>query len=600
MTLLELNLIGVPEVVLDGRPVVFARRGSIALLAYLALSQRAYPRETLATLLAGDSSEDQARKYLSNVLVDLRQHLGEYVSATRQTVSFDRTLPSHVDVDEFRAQVEAALFVDSPADLEKAIRLYRGEFLAGLTLAGAPDFDIWLFAQREELRGHYMQALRAEVDSSLQQGTWSAGITPARRLIAEEPWLEEAHRQLMLMLAHSGQRQAAIAQYHTCRRVLREELGVEPMPETTALFKRMRAAISPPRHNLPIPSSVMVGRREEMRLLFGLLTEPNCQMITLTGMGGSGKTRLSLEVARAFASPTSTPAEQPFADGIIFVPLAESALTSTDDPNRVILEACATALDVPTDGSTGELRERLALYLKSREMLLVLDNFEHLRPGASEVQYLLTQAPLLKVLATSRGPLHLQAERVLHVDGLGLPSSAADVECAEASALFLQEARRVQVGFILPEAQRPYLVKMCRQLGGFPLALVLAGRWAPVLPCSEIVRELADGVDVLETPESDLPERHRSVKVILDSALSQLTKEERALAQALADQPPDGARPSTATRRTSSEMLPGLRKLSEQSLVSVDSACGTARLHPLLSRYVRGPKRGRRVPARVA
>src|SRR5580765_8347636 len=94
MASLELNLIGVPEVILDGQPVVFARRGSIALLAYLALSQRAYPRETLATLLAGDSSEDQARKYLSNVLVDLRQHLGDYVSATRQTVAFDRTLPA--------------------------------------------------------------------------------------------------------------------------------------------------------------------------------------------------------------------------------------------------------------------------------------------------------------------------------------------------------------------------------------------------------------------------------------------------------------------------------------------------------------------------
>jgi DNA-binding SARP family transcriptional activator/predicted ATPase len=570
------------------------------LLAYLALSQRAYPRETLATLLAGDSSEDQARKYLSNVLVDLRQHLGDYVNATRQTVAFDRSLPSRVDVDEFKAQLVAALDEESPTDLEMAIRLYRGEFLAGLTLAGAPDFDVWLFAQREELRGQYMQALRAEVDGSLRRGAWSTGITPARRLIAEEPWFEEAHRQLMLMLAHSGQRQAAIAQYHTCRRVLREELGVEPMPETTALFKRMRAAISPPRHNLPTPSSVMVGRHEEMRLLFGLLTDPDCQLITLTGMGGSGKTRLALELARTFASPTTTPAEQPFADGIIFVSLAESPVACTESPTRAILTACATALDVPTDGSVTEMRERVGEYVKSREMLLVLDNFEHLRPGADEVHHLLKQAPHVKVLATSRAPLHLEGERVLHVDGLGLPSTPAEVECAEASALFLQEARRVQVGFALPEAQRPYLVKMCRQLGGFPLALILAARWAPVLPCSEMVRELANGVDVLATPESDLPERHRSVRLILDNALSQLSVEERALAQALADQPADSRKSAMSSRRMTSEMLPGLRRLSEQALVSIDSAYGTARLHPLLSRYVRSPKRGRRGPIRVA
>ena len=376
MTLLELNLIGVPEVVLDGRPVIFARRGSIALLAYLALSQRAYPRETLATLLAGDSSEDQARKYLSNVLVDLRQHLGDYVNATRQTVAFDRTLPARVDVDVFRSQVEFALADDAATDFEDAIRLYRGEFLAGLSLGGAPDFDVWLFAQREELRGQYMQALRAEVSASLRRGAWGSGISPARRLIAEEPWLEEAHRQLMQMLAHSGQRQAAIAQYHTCRRVLREELGVEPMPETTALFKRMRAAISPPHHNLPTPSSVMVGRHEEMRLLFGLLTDPDCQLITLSGMGGSGKTRLSLEVARSFASPSTTPAEQPFADGIIFVPLADSPTPHDESPQRAILATCAASLELPSDGSVDELRERLALYLKSRELLLVLDNFE--------------------------------------------------------------------------------------------------------------------------------------------------------------------------------------------------------------------------------
>ncbi|MBV9580927.1 MAG: hypothetical protein JO057_20290, partial [Chloroflexi bacterium] len=464
--MLELNLIGVPEVFLDGHPVVFARRGSIALLAYLALSQRAHPREALATLLAGDSSEDQARKYLSNVLVDLRQHLGGYVTATRQTVAFDRTRPACIDVEEFRAELKVALGQDSPAGLETAIRLYRGEFLAGLTLAGATDFEVWLFALREELRAQYMQALRADVDSSLRREAWTNGITPARRLIAEEPWLEEAHRQLMLMLAHSGQRHAAIAQYHTCRRVLREELGVEPMPETTALFKRMRAAISPPPHNLPTPSSILVGRHAEMRLLFGLLTDPDCQLITLTGIGGGGKTRLSLEVARAFASPSTTPAEQPFADGIVFVSLAETSACGPDGPERGILATCAAALDLPTDGAVPELRDRLVEFLKSREMLLVLDNLEHLLAGASEINEVLRHAPHLKVLTTSRTPLHLEGERVLYVDGLGLPTGPAEVEDAEASALFLLEARRVQVGFSLPEAQRPYLVKICRLLGG--------------------------------------------------------------------------------------------------------------------------------------
>jgi len=601
MTLLELSLIGVPEVILDGQPVTFARRGSLAVLAYLALSKRAYPRETLATLLAGDSSEDQARKYLSNVLVDLRQHVRGYIHATRQTVIFDRSLPCRIDVDLFRDRLAASGEQNGNADIESVIELYRGEFLAGLSLGGAPDYDVWLFAQREELRGAYMQALGAQIERSLRLGAWSSGIGPARRLIAEEPWLEEAHRQLMLMLAHCGQRRAAIAQYHACRRVLREELDVEPTPETTALFKRLRAAMSPPPHNLPTVSSPIIGRAQEKQLAMGLMTDPSCQLVTLTGMGGSGKTRLALEVAWAFASPTATPPEQPFADGIVFVSLTDTTETDAEIAQKTLLASLARAMGLPSDGCTREISSALAAHLKNSELLILIDNMEGVRAGASALEPLLKQAPHVKVLATSRAPLHLELERCLHVDGLGLPTTPADVEHAEASALFLQEARRVQVGFTLPESQRPYLVKMCRQLGGFPLALLLAARWAPVLPCSEIARELAGGVDVLASPEQDLPERHRSLRGILDSTFAQRTSEERALAQKLADISPEADSAADFNGSpTTTDMLAGLRVLNEQALVSVDKIHGTARLHPLLWRYVRGADRRTRGAARVA
>ncbi|MBV9173951.1 MAG: hypothetical protein JOZ81_28130, partial [Chloroflexi bacterium] len=506
MTLLELNLIGVPEVVLDGQKVTLARRGSIALLAYLALSRRAHPREFLAALLAGDSSEEQARKYLSNILVDLHQHLSRYVVATRQTVAFEWRLPHCVDVDEFETRVRDALYGETLTDLESATRLYRGEFLAGIELTDAPDFDLWLNAERERVHDQYIQALRAEVDISLKWGAWRSGIDSARRLIAEEPWLEEAHRQLMLVLARSGQRQAAVAAYRTCRRVLREELGIEPMPETTALFHRLRAAVTPPYHNLPVARSPIIGRARELRLLFELLTDPDCRLVTLTGMGGSGKTRLGLEIARSFAMPSSTLAEQPFAGGIIFVDLAESTCSKTEAADHAILFACAKALGLPTLAtSTNALCQQVSTYLQPKALLLVLDSFELLQSGAQAVHLLLKHAPHLKILITARAPLHVEGERVLVIDGLGLPASPADLESAEASALFLQEARRVQVGYTLAEEQQPYLVQMCAQLGGLPLALLLAARWAPVMPCSEMVRELTNGVDVLATPEADLP-----------------------------------------------------------------------------------------------
>jgi DNA-binding SARP family transcriptional activator/predicted ATPase len=598
MSWLELKLLGVPEVTLDGRPIAFARRGSIALLAYLALAQRARARESLATLLAGDSSDEQARKYLSNVLVDLRQQLGNYIVATRQTVAFDRSLPHSLDVTDFQARIRVSHEdPDNSASpvLGEAIGLYRDEFLAGLTLAGAPDFESWLFAQREELRGLYMQALRAEVDASLRHDDLNTGIVAARRLIAEEPWLEEAHRQLMVMLAHSGQRQAAMAQYHTCRRILREELGVEPLPETIALFNRLRAAITPPRHNLPPTNSPLVGRAEELRLVNGLLAEPDSRLVTITGLGGSGKTRLALEVGRRFATPSTIPPEQPFPDGIVFVALADSApagnrLLDATSATQQVVAACAAALSLPVTPDGDPFASRTAAVLealRTRAMLLILDNFEHLQAGASIIQAILEHAPYVKILVSSRLPVYVEGERVLHVDGLRLPSSSAELESAEASSLFLQEAQRVHLGYELAADERPQLVTLCRVLGGFPLALVLAARWAPVLRCSVLLAELNRGLDVLATSEPDLPERHRSLEAIIDSTLNQLTTSERAFAQSLAEAATDGDGDDHQTW-SSAALLPGVRALHERTLLSVDSVANTLHPHPLLKPYVRG------------
>src|SRR5205814_10139038 len=129
----------------------YTLRASVALLAYPALSKRSHAREALATLLAGDSFEEQARKYLSNVLVDLRQQLGDYIVATRQSVCFDRSRPCRLDVVDFQAGAAASLKSGSLGDLEAAINLYRDEFLAGLALSGPSDFESWQLAQREEL-----------------------------------------------------------------------------------------------------------------------------------------------------------------------------------------------------------------------------------------------------------------------------------------------------------------------------------------------------------------------------------------------------------------------------------------------------------------
>jgi DNA-binding SARP family transcriptional activator len=578
--MLDLKLIGVPEIELDGTPVTFARRGALALLAYLAVSQRAHARDLVATLLAGDSPDDQARKYLSNALVDLRTQLGEYIIATRQTVAFNTALPFRLDVLDFQRHVARCLKEAGPAEpeevrqqLESALALYRDDFLTGLVLPGSTDFERWQFAQREELRVQQMQLLQAQVEACVRGSAWSHGIAAARRLVAREPWLENAHRQLMLMLARSGQPRAAITQYLECRRALHDELGVQPTWETTALYNRLRTAIAPPLHNLPLPATPFVGRRAQVSLLVHLLSETDDRLVTITGLGGSGKTRLAVEVARLCASTAIHDAEHSFADGVVFVPLFDLARAedTPESAGRQILDAIGKALCEP-----------VVEYLRNRAILLVLDNLEHLQAGAGTLADLLDQAPHVKILATSRAPLHLAIEHVLHVDGLRVPDAADEVDGAEASALFLQEAHRAQVDYALSAEERPHLVSLCGMLGGFPLGLVLAARWTPLLTCSELVAELGRGLNVLATSESDLPERHRSLTALLAATLQHLPADEQGLTRVLAGV---GEGAASTTGVVPLELLPSLRTLRQQGLLCPDRSGAKLTLHPLLRPY---------------
>jgi DNA-binding SARP family transcriptional activator len=488
--MLELKLLGVPEVKLDGRSVGLRRRRSLSLLAYLALTQHAYAREVLESLLCGDSPANQAHKLVSNLLVDLHRQLNAYVVSLRGgMVSFDSSRPYSVDILDFSARAARCDSSSSLEDLEAAIACYAGDFLEGMSHPVATDMWAWESAQREELRSMYMRLLRTHIDVSVEHAAWDRGIQSARRLLALEPWQEETHRQLIAMLARSGQRQAAIAQYLACRRALHDELGLNASPETVALFNRVRRTTVPPAHNLPHPATRFVGRVRQVGRLSTWLVDPDCQLVTITGLSGSGKTRLALQVARGFATPGSPPAEQPFTDGIfLFDPTCEG----------------------------GNAVSRVTADLSDRAMLLVLDDFDQARVSATILPKLLACAPHLKLLVTAREPLHLPGERVLHIDGLCVPTATDEIESAEASTLFLQEAGRNVVGYQLPEHERAPLVRLCQLLRGFPLALILAARWAAVLPCSELLAELCSGagLELLSTTDADLPERHRSIALV--------------------------------------------------------------------------------------
>ncbi len=533
-TELRLCLLGSPLATVDGRPLALRRRASLALLAYLALSGRPHRREVLATFLAGDASETRANKLLSNVLTDLRGAVGPYVAVTRQTVAFEAGLPHWIDVATFRAHLADG----GRAGLEAATRLYQDELLTGLTLRDSPAFEEWLRAERSTLTGALTGALQGVLDEHVRRRETDAGISAARRLLALEPWREEAHRQLMLLLARSGQRSAALAQYESCRRSLDEDLGAEPARETVALYQRLAAGprqapvegpgADPPPHTPPLtlpalpPAGPCVGRETELAHLAAHLADPSRRLVTLMGLGGAGKTHLALAGIRGCAR-------------VVFVSLGGAPPLAPLPARRRILGHIGDALGLSHLGDGAGAEEAVTAALRERVELLVLDGMEHLRSGAAVLSDLLRGAPRLRILTTSRTRLGLVEEWRVEVRGLRLPEQPEGLDEAPAGALLLAHARQARAGRPLDPADRPHVYRLCHLLGGLPLALIQAAEWLRLLPPAELVADVERGLDPGPAgARGSHPEPWRSLHTALEDAWHRLTPDAQGVLRRLA------------------------------------------------------------------
>jgi predicted ATPase len=340
----------------------------------------------------------------------------------------------------------------------------------------------------------------------------------------------------MQLYAHNGQTTLALRQYEVCVRVLEEELGVSPAPETVALVEAIRSrtlvaqpaqimpearagssseAVRRPHNNLPYQTTPFVGRTTEMVALRALLNAPNERLVTLVAPGGMGKSRLAQEAALAEL--------ENFADGVYFVPLAP--LNHTHE----MAGAIASAISYPMQADQRSPQEQLLDFLRRKEMLLVLDNFEHLLDGAEFVTEMLQAAGAVKLLVTSRERIRLSSETVLSLGGLELPSGQASesIEGSDAVKLFVQQARRVAPTFTLTETNGAAVVEVCRLTFGMPLGIVLAAAWVSLLTVEEIAAEIAQSLDFLEADLRDLPERQRSLTSVFEHTWQRLQTDER-------------------------------------------------------------------------
>ena len=573
MATLHLELLGGLRVFLDGKPITgFYSIKVPALLAYLAVTQKAHTRDHLAALLWGEMPDADAKTNLRQALANLKKLLEPFLDIQRDAVELKRDANVRVDVWEFEKQITDSRWqiADSNSSsaishLPSAIRQYRGDFLEGIFLRDAPAFEEWAIAERARLRELALDALQQLVAQFTARGEYANAIAYAQKLLALDAWREEAHRELMLLYARTNQRSAALAQYDACARMLREQLRVEPSAETNALYERLRAVGDIPKHNLPAQPTSFVGRAQELAQIETLLLNPDARLLTLVGVGGSGKTRLALHAAERVWKLGA------FLNGVAFVALANVESIEQLAPTM------ANTFGITLTGDV-EPQTQITDYLRAKEMLVVLDNLEQLLDAATWLGEILQNAPRVKLLVTSREKLNTRWEWIVPLQGL----EYADAD-SPAAQLFVERAQRAAPNFRVDESNRADVARVCAFVEGMPLALELAAAAVNRHTCAEIANELERNLNFLETTLRDVPARQRSMRAVFDYSWQLLSERERALWRKLSVF--QGGWTRDAARAIADASPNELNALADKSLVRVQTS--RYDMHELARQYAR-------------
>jgi predicted ATPase/DNA-binding SARP family transcriptional activator/Tfp pilus assembly protein PilF len=592
MKRLSLFLLGPYDAILGEDQVTDFRSDKIrALLAYLAVeADRPHRREALAGLLWPDVPDRIARQNLRLSLHRLRDALSdrgaesdyfkitrESIQAKPQALSVDVSLFNRL-LEETRSHVHDHLATcQACADrLKQAAEWYRGDFLQGFFLDDSLAFAEWSIIRKEWLHRQALWVLEQLTLYHQRRRELRAAERYARRQLELEPWREKAHLQLIEIMARRGETSAALAQYQICRQVLAEELGVEPGHDTERLYERVQLMRASPAHNLPPQATPFVGREQELARLDAMLSDPDIRLVTIVGAGGMGKTRLAIQAGQA---TVTGPARQ-FLHGVIHVPLADV------ESAEFLAPAIAGSLNLPLHGPDEPIQQLLD-FLEHREMLLLLDNFEHLLDGTGLLVTLMQKAPGVKLLVTSRERLNLHWEWLLPLEGLSYPRNKAASaplggQCYDAVRLFQACAQRVCPDFQLTEEVEQATLDLCAAVEGMPLGIELAAAWVRIRSVEEIAQEIAQDLDLSAASSRSMPARHRSLRAVFDYSWRRLTSIERTVLGQLSVF--RGGFDAAAAGKVASASPQVLQALVDKSLLRF-STLGRYDVHELLRQF---------------
>lgn len=498
------GILGPLEVVLAGRSIPLGgRHGRVCLAVLLLRAGQPVSADELVQALWGDDAPPTARKALHIQISRLRARLGDGAGRLVTTSAGYRLDVAAEELDAARFEALAArAHGESPdaavATLREALDLWRGPALA--------DLRYEPFAQEAVRR---LEELRATVredwlDARVALGDHAAVAAELDARAADAPLRERLVALRMRALYGAGRHTEALAVFRDARHRLDEELGLEPGPELRALEQAillhdpsLRAA----RPALPAPATATIGRGREIEAVVSMLEV--ARLVTLTGPGGIGKTRIALEVARHAAVRDRERVHLAW-------------LATVSDPVDVPAALAAAVGVAPNPGERPA--EAIVRRLAAQPALLVADNLEHVLDATSLLAELLAACPRLRILATSREPLRLRGERCLPVEPLAV---------ADGVVLFAERARDRRPEFRVTDANAPAVSEICRALDGLPLALELAAGRIGLLKPEQIVARLGDALGLLEGGPRDAPARQRTIRATLEWSVDLLDVEER-------------------------------------------------------------------------